>query len=182
MDLLWLTWVGSFLAIGFAAYLFASVLRKDSGTEKMREIARFVSEGAFAYLKRQYSIVSLFFIVVFCVLLWMAFKGYLVIFVPFAFLSGGFFSGLSGFIGMAMATKASSRTTSAARVSLNSALRVAFSAGGVMGFTVVGLGLLDLAIWYRILDWYYIAHPLPLGSDKISAITSTMLCFGDRKS
>lgn len=178
MDLMWLTWVGSLLAIGFAAYLFASVLRKDPGTEKMQEIARFVSEGAFAYLKRQYSIVSAFFVVVFCVLLWMALKGYLVIFVPFAFLSGGFFSGLSGFIGMAMATKASNRTTSAARVSLNSALRVAFSAGGVMGFTVVGLGLLDLAIWYRILDWYYTAHTLPLGSDKISAITSTMLCFG----
>lgn len=178
MDLMWLTWVGSLLAIGFSAYLFASVLRKDPGTERMREIARFVSEGSFAYLKRQYSIVSLFFIVVFCILLWMALKGYLVIFVPFAFLSGGFFSGLSGFIGMAMATKASSRTTSAARNSLNSALRVAFSAGGVMGFTVVGLGLLDLAIWYRILDWYYTAHPLSLASDKISAITSTMLCFG----
>lgn len=178
MDLLWLTWVGSLLAIGFAVYLFVTVLRKDPGTEKMQEIARFVSEGAFAYLKRQYSIVALFFVVVFCILFWMALQGYLVIFVPFAFLSGGFFSGLSGFIGMAMATKASSRTTSAARTSLNSALRVAFSAGSVMGLTVVGLGLLDLAIWYHILDWYYTTHPLPLGSDKISAITSTMLCFG----
>lgn len=178
MNLLWSTGGGSLLAITFVVYLFASVLRKDPGTEKMQEIARFVSEGAFAYLKRQYSMVALFFAVAFCLLLWMAFKGYLVMFVPFAFLSGGFFSGLSGFIGMAMATSASSRTTQAARNSLNSALRVAFSAGSVMGLTVVGLGLLDLAIWYCILDWYYAAHPLPLGSDKISVITSTMLCFG----
>ena len=108
----------------------------------------------------------------------MAHQGYLVIFVPFAFLSGGFFSGLSGFIGMTIATKASNRTTSAARTSLNSALRVAFSAGSVMGFTVVGLGLLDLVIWYGILDWYYSTHPIAVGMDKISAITSTMLCFG----
>lgn len=179
MNLLWLAPLSSLLALGFVIYLiFKVVLPKDPGTEKMQEIARFVSDGAFAYLKKQYSVVALFFIVVFCVLLWLALKGYLVIFVPFAFLSGGFFSGLSGFIGMTIATKASSRTTSAARNSLNSALRVAFSAGSVMGLTVVGLGLLDLSIWYYVLDWYYSTHPLSIGTDKIAAITSTMLCFG----
>src|SRR3989338_7043174 len=179
MNLLWIVPFSSLLALGFVIYLiFKVVLPKDPGTEKMQEIARFVSEGAFAYLKRQYSIVAVFFVVVFCILLWLALKGYLVIFVPFAFLSGGFFSGLSGFIGMTIATKASSRTTASARNSLNSALRVAFSAGSVMGLTVVGLGLLDLSIWYYLLDWYYSAHPLSIGTDKIAAITSTMLCFG----
>ena len=179
MNLLWIVPFSSLLALGFVIYLiFKVVLPKDPGTEKMQEIARFVSEGAFAYLKRQYSVVAVFFVVVFCILLWLALKGYLVIFVPFAFLSGGFFSGLSGFIGMTIATKASSRTTASARNSLNSALRVAFSAGSVMGLTVVGLGLLDLSIWYYLLDWYYSAHPLSIGTDKIAAITSTMLCFG----
>ncbi|HAH20048.1 MAG: sodium-translocating pyrophosphatase [Omnitrophica WOR_2 bacterium GWF2_43_52] len=179
MNLLWLAPMGAGLALAFVVYLiFVEVLPKDPGTEKMREIAKFVSEGAFAYLKRQYSIVGIFFLVVFLLLLWMVSKGYLVIFVPFAFLSGGFFSGLSGFIGMTIATKASNRTASAARKSLNQALRVAFSAGSVMGMTVVGLGLLDLVIWYAILDWYYSTHPLFMGTDKISAITSTMLCFG----
>src|SRR3989339_1194820 len=179
MNLFWLAPLGSCLALGFVVYLiFGVILPKDPGTDKMQEIARYVSEGAYAYLKRQYSIVGIFFAVVFCLLLWMAHQGYLVIFVPFAFLSGGFFSGLSGFIGMTIATKASNRTTSAARTSLNSALRVAFSAGSVMGFTVVGLGLLDLVIWYGILDWYYSTHPITIGTDKILAITSTMLCFG----
>ena len=179
MNLLWIVPFSSLLALGFVIYLiFKVVLPKDPGTEKMQEIARFVSEGAFTYLKRQYSVVAVFFVVVFCILLWLALKGYLVIFVPFAFLSGGFFSGLSGFIGMTIATKASSRTTASARNSLNSALRVAFSAGSVMGLTVVGLGLLDLSIWYYLLDWYYSAHPLSIGTDKIAAITSTMLCFG----
>ena len=179
MNLLWLAPLGAGLALAFVVYLiFAVVLPKDPGTDKMQEIARFVSEGAYAYLKRQYSIVGVFFLVVFFILLWMAYQGYLVIFVPFAFLSGGFFSGLSGFIGMTIATKASSRTTAAARNSLNAALKVAFSAGSVMGMTVVGLGLLDLVIWYAVLDWYYSTHPLLIGADKISAITSTMLCFG----
>jgi K(+)-stimulated pyrophosphate-energized sodium pump len=179
MNLLWLTWIGCGLALGFVLYLiFAVVLPKNPGDDKMREIARFVSEGAFAYLKRQYLAVGVFFAAVFIILLWMAMKGYLVIFVPFAFLSGGFFSGLSGFVGMSVATKASSRTTQAATKSLNSALKVAFSAGSVMGLTVVGLGLLDLSIWYCFLDWYYSTYPIPIGTDKISAITSTMLCSG----
>ncbi|MCU0666664.1 MAG: sodium-translocating pyrophosphatase [Candidatus Omnitrophica bacterium] len=170
--------VGSILALGFAVYLAFSILRKDQGNEKMREIAEAVRIGARAYLTRQYLGVALFFAVVFIILLAMALKGYLVIFVPFAFLTGGFFSGLSGFIGMTIATQSSNRTAAAAMKSLNSGLRVAFSSGAVMGLTVVGLGLLDLSVWYYFLNWYYSCHPIPLGTDKIAAITSTMLCFG----
>jgi len=177
-DLLLLAPAGSILALLFAAYLAFSILKKDEGTEKMKEIAQAVRIGARAYLKRQYMGVSLFFIVVFFVLLYLAFKKYLVIFVPFAFLTGGFFSGLSGFIGMSIATQSSNRTAAAAMKSLNSGLRVAFSSGSVMGLVVVGLGLLDLSIWYYFLNWYYSTHPIPLGTDKITAITSTMLCFG----
>ncbi len=198
-NFLWLAPVGSIMALTFAWYLAASILKKDEGNEKMREIAQAVREGAKAYLKRQYMGVSIFFLVVFCILLILAFNKYLVIFVPFAFLTGGFFSGLSGFIGMNIATQSSARTANAAMKSLNSGLRVAFSSGAVMGMVVVGLGLLDLSIWYFFLNayygsytvpawlpqwlypflrWAFEAHPLPIGTDKITAITSTMLCFG----
>jgi K(+)-stimulated pyrophosphate-energized sodium pump len=198
-DLLLLAPVGSITALVFAAYLAFSILKKDEGNEQMKEIAQAVRVGARAYLKRQYLGVSIFFVVVFCILLALAFKKYLVIFVPFAFLTGGFFSGLSGFIGMTVATQSSNRTTAAAMKSLNSGLRVAFSSGAVMGMVVVGLGLLDLSIWYYFLNlyygsysvpgwipsliaphikWIFDGHPLPLGMDKITAITSTMLCFG----
>ena len=170
--------VGSILALLFAGYLAFSILKKDEGTQKMKEIASNVKIGARAYLKRQYSIVSIFFFVLFLVLLYLVKQGYLVIFVPFAFLSGGFFSALAGFIGMSVATSSSVRTASAARSSLNSALRIAFSSGAVLGLVVVGLGLLDLSIWYFILDWYYSNNPVPANTDKIGAITSTMLCFG----
>jgi K(+)-stimulated pyrophosphate-energized sodium pump len=134
--------------------------------------------GAAAYLKRQYSIVAVFFVVVFVILSILVKLGNLAPAVPFAFLSGGLFSGLCGFLGMKMATNASARTTNAAQKSLNSGLRVAFSAGAVMGLLVVGFGLLDLSIWYFGLNWWYDAHPLPAGQDKIAVITSTMLCFG----
>jgi K(+)-stimulated pyrophosphate-energized sodium pump len=198
-DLLILAPLGSILALGFAFYLAVSIMKKDEGNEKMRQISQAVRIGARAYLKRQYMGVAIFFVVVFFILLAMALKGYLVIFVPFAFLTGGFFSGLSGFIGMSVATQSSSRTAAAAMKSLNSGLRVAFSSGAVMGLTVVGLGLLDLSIWYYFLNAYYGSyavpawvpswmyplvesvlreHPLPFGIDKITAITSTMLCFG----
>ena len=179
MNLLWLAPMGAGLALAFVVYLiFVVILPKDPGTDKMQEIARFVSEGAYAYLKRQYSIVGVFFLVVFFYPALDGLSGLSGDLCPLCLLSGGFFSGLSGFIGMTIATKASSRTTAAARNSLNAALRVAFSAGSVMGMTVVGLGLLDLVIWYTALDWYYSTHPLLIGTDKISAITSTMLCFG----
>jgi len=177
-DLLLLAPVGSILALGFALYLALSILKMDEGTDKMKEIAQAVRVGAQAYLKRQYLGVSMFFVVVFFILLAMALKNYLVMFVPFAFLTGGFFSGLSGFIGMTIATQSSNRTAQAASKSLNSGLRVAFSSGAVMGLTVVGLGLLDLSVWYYFLNWYYSCHPIPMGTDKIAAITSTMLCFG----
>ncbi len=177
-DLLLLAPVGSITALLFAAYLAFSILKKDEGNDKMKEIAQAVRIGARAYLKRQYLGVSIFFLAVFFILLVLAFKKYLVIFVPFAFLTGGLFSGLSGFIGMSIATQSSNRTAAAAMKSLNSGLRVAFSSGAVMGLVVVGLGLLDLSIWYYFLNWYYSAHPLPIGADKITAITSTMLCFG----
>ena len=177
-DLLILAPVGSILALGFAFYLAVTIMKMDEGNDKMKEIAKAVRIGAQAYLKRQYLGVALFFFVMFFVLLFLAFKNYLVIFVPFAFLTGGLFSGLSGFIGMSIATQSSNRTAAAATKSLNSGLRVAFSSGAVMGLTVVGLGLLDLSIWYYFLDWYFAGHALPAGADKITAITSTMLCFG----
>jgi len=177
-DLLLLAPVGSIIALSFAFYLALFILRQDEGSPTMRKIAEAVRVGSRAYLKRQYLGVSLFFALVFIILLVMALKDYLVIFVPFAFLTGGFFSGLAGFIGMTIATKSSARTAQAATKSLNSGLRVAFSSGAVMGLTVVGLGLLDLSVWYYFLNWYYGCNPTPMGIDKIAAITSTMLCFG----
>lgn len=178
LNLLWLAPLGSLMGLVFAGYLAYTVLQKERGTPQMTEIADAVKEGAKAYLRRQYSIVMVFFGVVFFLLLWLSLRGYLVIFVPFAFLTGGFFSGLSGYIGMSIATSASDRTAQAARSSLNGALRISFSAGAVMGLAVVGLGLLDLSIWYWLLNWYYSTHPLPEGIDKIGAITSAMLTFG----
>jgi len=179
VNLLWLAPLGSILALAFAfLYLVPYILKQDKGSVCMQEIAQSVKAGARAYLKRQYTGVLVFFIIVFFILLYMAYKNYLVIFVPFAFLSGGFFSALSGFIGMNIATESSSRTASAAMKSLNLGLRIAFSSGAVMGLSVVGLGLLDLSAWYYFLDWYYSWHTAPLGMDKIGAITSTMLCFG----
>jgi K(+)-stimulated pyrophosphate-energized sodium pump len=114
----------------------------------------------------------------FAILMILALKRLLPIFVPFAFLTGGLFSGLSGFIGMSIATRSSARTANAAKASLNAGLNIAFSSGAVMGLVVVGLGLLDLSIWYYFLDWFYNSHPVPAGMDKLGAITSTMLCFG----
>jgi len=177
-DLLILVPIASVIALGFALYLTLSILKKDQGTDRMKTIAQAVKEGAAAYLRRQYKGVGLFFVGMFFILLILALNRYLVIFVPFAFLTGGFFSGLSGFCGMKIATNASSRTANACRQSLNGGLRVAFSSGAVMGLIVVGLGLLDLSLWYYGLDWYYTNYPLPEGIDKITAITSTMLCFG----
>jgi K(+)-stimulated pyrophosphate-energized sodium pump len=177
-NLLLLAPVGSILALGFAVYLIIFILRQPEGTPQMKEIAAAVRQGALAYIKRQYSVVGMFFVVVFIILLILALNNYLVIFVPFAFLTGGFFSGAAGLVGMLVATSASSRTANAARKSLNSALRVSFSSGTVMGLCVVGLGLLDLSIWYYFLNWYYCTHSLPWGVDKMTAITSTMLCFG----
>ncbi|MBN1527081.1 MAG: sodium-translocating pyrophosphatase, partial [Candidatus Omnitrophica bacterium] len=169
---------GSILALAFAGYLAFKIMRRDEGTPEMVAVAEAVREGAYAYLKRQYSGVAIFFAVMFAILVVLAKMGHLSMFVPFAFLTGGFFSGLSGFIGMSIATRSSARTANAARQSLNSGLQVAFSSGAVMGLTVVGLGLLDLSVWYFLLDWYYSVNPVPAGMDKLGIITSTMLCFG----
>ncbi|MCX5677897.1 MAG: sodium-translocating pyrophosphatase [Candidatus Omnitrophica bacterium] len=178
LDLLVLAPIGSILALAFAGYLAMKILKTSEGTGDMIAIADAVREGAYAYLKRQYSGVAIFFGVMFLVLIALALSGKLPIFVPFAFLTGGFFSGLSGFIGMSISTRSSARTANAAKTSLNTALGIAFSSGAVMGLVVVGLGLLDLSIWYYLLDWWYSSHVTPHGMDKLGAITSTMLCFG----
>ncbi len=177
-NLLYLAPIGSLLALAFAGYLAWFIMRQDEGTEKMREIAKAVKEGAAAYLRRQYTTVSIFFAVVFVVLMVLVKSGNLALTVPFAFLTGGFFSALCGFLGMKMSTQSGARTAFAAQKSLNSGLRVAFSGGAVMGMMVVGFGLLHLSLWYFGLDWWYATHPLPPGMDKITVITSTMLCFG----
>ena len=154
MSAMYFVAAGSVLALLFAAAMFARVKKEPQGSDQMAKISAAVSNGATAYLKRQYKGVAIFFAVVFVILLAMAFLGFLSFFTPFAFLTGGFFSGLSGFIGMRTATMANCRTANAAANSLNKGLRVAFSAGSVMGFTVVGLGLLDLSIWYFFLHFW----------------------------
>ena len=171
--------ISSLVALGFALSLVLEIFRHEEGTDKMKEIANAVREGAAAFLNRQYRTVGIIFFLVFLLLLLLAFQGHLVIFVPFAFITGGLFSGLAGFCGMKIATNSSARTTHACRSSLNTGLRLAFASGSVMGFVVVGFGLLDLSLWYCSLDWFYTYHPLPEGNtDKITAITSTMLTFG----
>ena len=165
-----LTFLGSLIALLFALFTAKKVLKFEEGTPLMQKISASIREGANAYLKRQYTIVAIFFACMFVVLCIMAATGMLTWFVPFAFVTGGFFSGLSGFIGMRIATKANCRTANACRTSLNRGLRVAFSAGSVMGFTVVGLGLLDISIWFALLKFAFKLDP--------SAITSAMLTFG----
>lgn len=167
--------VGSLAALFFAACMFIRVKKEPGGSTEMLRISGAVQKGAGAYLRRQYKGVGIFFAAVFAVLVVMAFCGFLSFFTPFAFLSGGFFSGLSGFIGMRTATMANCRTAQGASESLNKGLRVAFSAGSVMGFTVVGLGLLDLTVWYLILNVAFGA--LPEG-ERIAQITANMLTFG----
>jgi len=177
-DLLWLAPVGSIVALLFATYLVIKILKEPAGSPQMISIQNAISEGAQAYIKRQYGVLIIFFALMFILLMVLVSAGYLPIFVPFAFLTGGFFSGLSGYIGMTVATKANARTANAAKQSLNKGLRVAFSSGSVMGFCVVGLGLLDLSIWYYVLDYYY-SH-VNIVTDqmlKIQYITSTMLTF-----
>ena len=179
MDLILLAPLGSIAALLFAVFLAIKVLNKPEGNDLMRKLSQAIRTGANAYLKRQYSVVSIFFLVMFIVLLIMVKFNFLTPFVPFAFLTGGFFSGLSGFIGMKIATSANSRTANACQTSLNKGLRVAFSAGGVMGFTVVGLGLLDLSIWYFFLKyWYSNIQIISDPNTQIQAITSAMLTFG----
>ncbi|KPK63188.1 potassium transporter [candidate division WOR_3 bacterium SM23_42] len=167
--------IGSLLSLLFAFFLSKTTKKFDEGTDMMRQIAQAVREGARAYLKRQYRVVVVIFLIVFAVLLILSFCKLLPALVPFIFLTGGFFSALSGFIGMTQATNSSARTANAARTSLNSALRVAFAAGGVMGFVVVGLSLLDLSFWYFLLNWVYRTQPI---GERMLIITQTLVCYG----
>ena len=164
------TFVGSIIALLFVVITAKKVLRFSEGTPLMQKISQSIRQGANAYLKRQYSVVGVFFACMVVVLCVMAACGLLTWFVPFAFLTGGFFSGLSGFIGMKIATASNCRTANACQEGLNRGLRVAFSAGSVMGFTVVGLGLLDISVWFFLLRFVF--------KLEASAITSAMLTFG----
>lgn len=162
--------LGSIGALLFAVCMAKRALSEDEGTDLMKKISSFIRTGANAYLHRQYTVVIIFFACMFVVLCIMAGLGFLTWFVPFAFVSGGFFSGLSGYVGMKIATASNSRTANACQKGLNNGLRVAFSAGTVMGFTVVGLGLLDITAWYLIMRYGF--HL------EMEAITSAMLTFG----
>ena len=167
----WLVPIASIVALGMAWYFFRSMMKADEGTPRMREIAGHVRRGAMAYLRQQYKVVLIVFIVLAIVFAFMAYVLHMQnTWVPFAFLTGGFFSGLAGFFGMKTATYASARTANAARKSLDGGLRIAFRSGAVMGLTVVGLGLLDIALWFLILNRF--------DHGGLVSITTTMLTFG----
>ncbi|MFA5850301.1 MAG: sodium-translocating pyrophosphatase [Bacteroidales bacterium] len=167
--------VAALVALAFAYYFFKQMMKESEGTDTMKEIAAHVRKGAMAYLKQQYKVVIIVFIVISLFFAFMAYGlGVQNPWVPFAFLTGGFFSGLAGFIGMKTATYASARTANAAMRSLNSGLRLAFRSGAVMGLVVVGLGLLDISLWYLLLDHFIDAT----GPQKLVVITTTMLTFG----
>lgn len=172
--LFWLVPIASVVALAMAWFFFKSMMKADEGTPRMREIAEHVRKGAMAYLKQQYLVVLKVFLVLVVLFAFMAYV--LKIqnpWVPFAFLTGGLFSGLAGFFGMKTATYASARTAHAARKSLDGGLRIAFRSGAVMGLVVVGLGLLDIALWFIALSYVY-------GTDHVAliTITTTMLTFG----
>ena len=172
--LFWLVPIASVVALAMAWFFFKNMMKADEGTPRMREIAEHVRKGAMAYLKQQYLVVLKVFLVLVVLFAFMAYV--LKIqnpWVPFAFLTGGLFSGLAGFFGMKTATYASARTANAARKSLDGGLRIAFRSGAVMGLVVVGLGLLDIALWFIALSYVY-------GTDHVAlvTITTTMLTFG----
>ncbi len=165
-----LVMAAALIALGFAAYKYFSVKRLPEGTEEMAAISAKIRKGAMAYLKRQYKTVAVFFAVIIVLLTVLAVAGTITPFVPVAFLTGGVFSGLSGFIGMKISTYANSRTAQGAREGLNRGLKIAFSSGMVTGLTVVGLGLFDISFWFILLKFGF---KLP-----IEDLTSTMLTFG----
>ncbi len=175
MTYFYLVPIASLFALGFAYYFFKDMMKQSEGTEKMKTIALYVREGAMSYLKQQYKVVTIVFVLLAVVFAVMAYFGLQNAWVPFAFLTGGFFSGLAGFFGMKTATYASARTANAARNSLNSGLQVAFRSGAVMGLVVVGLALLDISVWYLILDHFI--NDIDAGH-KMILITTTMLTFG----
>ena len=175
--LMYVVLAASVLALGFAYFFYRSMLGKDEGTELMKTIASHVRKGAMAYLKQQYKVVTIVFLVLAAVFAIMAYFNLQNGIVWFAFLTGGFFSGLAGFFGMKTATYASARTANAARQSLNAGLQVAFRSGAVMGLTVVGLALLDIAGWFLILQKTGLLALVGAEGDLIT-ITTTMLTFG----
>ena len=164
------------IALFFAWFFFRQMMKESEGTVTMKEIAKYVRDGAMAYLKQQYKVVTIVFVVLAIFFAVLAYGFHIQnTWVPFAFLTGGFFSGLAGFIGMKTATYASARTANAVSRSLNSGLKLAFRSGAVMGLTVVGLGLLDISIWYFVLKAF--VHN-PNESQTLVTITTTMLTFG----
>ncbi|MBQ3619520.1 MAG: sodium-translocating pyrophosphatase [Bacteroidales bacterium] len=168
----WLVPAASLLALSFAFIFFKQMMKEDEGTDLMKKIASHVRKGAMAYLKQQYKVVTIVFVVLAAIFAVMSVFDLQNGWVWFAFLTGGFFSGLAGFFGMKTATYASARTANAARKSLNSGLKVAFRSGAVMGLTVVGLALFDVAVWFLVLDYFIPAE------NHLVIITTTMLTFG----
>jgi K(+)-stimulated pyrophosphate-energized sodium pump len=169
-NLFWLGYVGAFGGLAFAAVQIHKVMKLPEGNERMVKIAQAIRSGANAYMKRQYTTVAIFFAVMFLILLVLSFNGLVNRYVPYAFVTGGFFTGLSGFIGMKVSTFANARTANAANEGLNKALRVAFASGSVMGFVVNGLGLLDITTWYLLLRYVFNASN--------TEIATTMVTFG----
>ena len=177
-NLFWIVPLSSIAALVLAWYFYHQMKKEDEGTPTMRKIAEYVRPGAMSYLKQQYKIVSYVFIALVALFAIMAYGFNLQnSWVPVAFLTGGFFSGLSGFLGMKTATYASGRTANAARTSLNRGLKVAFRSGAVMGLVVVGLGLFDISFWYLLLE-YCIPEDAMSPTSKLCVITTTMLTFG----
>jgi len=177
-NIFWIIPVASILALVFAWVFYKQMMKKTEGTERMAHIAAHVRKGAMSYLKQQYKIVGIVFLCLVALFSIMAFGFHVQNeWVPFAFLTGGFFSGLAGFLGMKTATYASARTANQARTSLNSGLTVAFRSGAVMGLVVVGLGLFDIAFWYLLLNYFIPADAMD-ATHKLSIITTTMLTFG----
>ncbi|HIW65836.1 MAG TPA: sodium-translocating pyrophosphatase, partial [Candidatus Alistipes intestinipullorum] len=171
----WIVPAASIVALLFAWAFYRLMKREDEGTERMREIAAHVRKGAMAYLRQQYKVVAIVFVILALFFAYLAYgAGVQNPWVPFAFLTGGFFSGLAGYFGMKTATYASARTANAARQSLDRGLKVAFRSGAVMGLVVVGLGLLDISFWYLVLDHFTDVT----GPQKLVVITTTMLTFG----
>ena len=170
--LIYVVLAASVLALTMAFVFYRQMLKKDEGTDLMKKIAAHVRQGAMAYLKQQYKVVTIVFVVLAVLFGAMAYFGLQNGWVWFAFLTGGFFSGLAGFFGMKTATYASARTANAARQSLNSGLQVAFRSGAVMGLVVVGLALLDISVWFLVLDYFVPAE------NHLIIITTTMLTFG----
>lgn len=171
-NLIYVVLLASVVALGFAAIFFKQMMKQDEGTDLMKKIAAHVRKGAMAYLKQQYKVVTIVFVVLAVLFAIMSFFDLQNGWVWFAFLTGGFFSGLAGFFGMKTATYASARTANAARNSLNSGLKVAFRSGAVMGLVVVGLALLDISVWFLVLN-----HFIPV-ENHLVIITTTMLTFG----